>query len=308
MVTLEGFQKGTPERRNARVDALLRDVKARQEMVKGLLEDEDEAVSLDFVGSMSMRDSVDTLVVSIREKLGVSVGNLRECRNPDDAFKYLRSKAEGLGIFVLLIGDLGSFHSAISTEVFRGFALADNMAPFIVINDKDSKAAWSFTLMHELVHLWLGETGVSNVSSEASVERFCNDVAGEFLLPRSEIMHVPVSQDMQIAQLISVITDFSTQTNLSKTLVAYNLLKARKINRGQYNALSSTFRRFWREDRRASSGESGTPDYFVVRRHRMGPALISLVRRMIQDGAVTPTKAATILGVNPHAVGKVVGV
>ena len=83
-------------------------------------------------------------------------------------------------MFVLLAENLGSHHSAIPVSAFRGFAIADPIAPFIVINDGDAKAAWSFTLLHELAHLWLGATGVSGGVPEMQIERFCCDVAGEF--------------------------------------------------------------------------------------------------------------------------------
>ena len=86
----------------------------------------------------------------------------------------LRAKVESAGVFVLLIGNLGSHHSALGLEAFRGFALADPIAPFIVINDQDAKAAWSFTLLHELAHLWVGATGVSGQFTEGQLERFYN--------------------------------------------------------------------------------------------------------------------------------------
>jgi Zn-dependent peptidase ImmA (M78 family) len=81
----------------------------------------------------------------------------RAQRTAEDAFKYLRTQVERTGVFVLLIGNLGSHHSNVSVEVFRGFALADDVAPFIVVNDQDAKVAWSFTVLHELVHIWLGK-------------------------------------------------------------------------------------------------------------------------------------------------------
>src|SRR3546814_17037769 len=62
-------------------------------------------------------------------------------------------------------------------DAFRGFALADPIAPFVVINDRDAKTAWSFTLLHEVAHLWIGATGVSGGHFEGSTEQFCNDVA-----------------------------------------------------------------------------------------------------------------------------------
>ncbi|MFY1080099.1 ImmA/IrrE family metallo-endopeptidase, partial [Escherichia coli] len=78
-------------------------------------------------------------------------------------------------------GNLGSHHSALNVELFRGFALSDKVAPFVVINDQDSEQAWSFTLLHELAHIWLGQTGVSGGRPTSVIETFCNDVAGRIL-------------------------------------------------------------------------------------------------------------------------------
>ena len=89
------------------------------------------------------------------------------------------------------MGNLGSHHSDIDARVFRGFALADPVAPFVVVNEKDSRTAWSFTLLHELAHLWLGQTGVSGYDGEAEVEKFCDAVAARFLLDPQELLQLP---------------------------------------------------------------------------------------------------------------------
>src|SRR5690606_25240576 len=105
-------------------------------------------------------------------------------------FAYLREQAERAGVYVLLIGNLGSHHTSLDVEMFRGFALADEVAPFIVINDQDSEKAWAFTLLHELCHICLGQTVVSGTSAANAVEQFCNDVAGRFFLPRDEVQNL----------------------------------------------------------------------------------------------------------------------
>lgn len=187
----EDFRTLPPEHsrsQDALVDALIRDVRARQEMARALLEEEDEAVPLPFVGSMSMRDGVEAVLQSIRETLDLDrYRHGRAGGNHDSSgFAYLREQAEKLGVYVLLIGNLGSHHTSLDVETFRGFALADKIAPFVVINDQDSETAWAFTLLHELCHIWLGQTGVSGASAANDVEQFCNDVAGRFLMPSRE--------------------------------------------------------------------------------------------------------------------------
>jgi Zn-dependent peptidase ImmA (M78 family) len=54
-------------------------------------------------------------------------------------------------------------------------------------NEANTKSTRSFTLAHELVHVWLGQDGVLHLDrmmpAEVDTERYCNRVAAEFLVP-----------------------------------------------------------------------------------------------------------------------------
>lgn len=291
---------------DALLDALIRDVRARQSMVRAALEDEDEDEPLPFVGSAKISDGLAAVVASIRKTLRVDLAEFRSQASPDDAFALLRAHAEAAGVFVLLIGNLGSYHTTIRLETFRGFALADDVAPFVVVNDQDAKAAWSFTLLHELAHLWLGQTGVSGAYSEKAVEQFCNDVASEFLLPADEIAHVRVAEATDFEAVQKRISEFASDRNLSRSMIAYKLYRSGAIEPETWHRLSTVFREQWlqaRADRRERAREKqGGPSYYVVRRHRVGMALIDLVRRMMAGGTLTTSKAGKVLGVKPRNV------
>jgi Zn-dependent peptidase ImmA (M78 family) len=288
------------------LDALLRGIQARQGMVRAALEDEGVTIQHDFVGSASMDDGVDALVENIREQLDLPLTEFRKARTAEDAFDTLRAVVERKGVFVLLVGDLGSHHSALDAEVFRGFALADNVAPFIVINDRDARAAWSFTLMHELAHIWLGYTGVSGGSPEQRIERFCNDVASEYLLPEREAVRLEVNARGSTRELAEQITGFASRFRVSSSLVAYKIYRLGKINVDQWRSLRRYFKQLWlseRERRRGSDNEdSSGPTYYVVRRHRIGKALLSTTARLMANGDLTTSKAAIVLGVKPNQV------
>lgn len=290
--------------KHAHVDALVRDIRARQSMVRALLEDEDEAEPLPFVGSKKMSDDTSVILQSLRELLGIEVDAYYRETNPNDAFALLREKAGQQGVFVLLKGDLGSYHTEMDTDLFRGFSIADTVAPFIVINNRDSKPAWSFTLLHELTHLILGQSGIgsTNVENDNHVERLCDTVAGEFLLPERELRYLDISSRANIDSIEEQIIEFARERNISRTMVAYNAQRANLIEQRAFEILYDKFRRRWieqRQDQReqARSQDSG-PSYYTVRRHRLGNKLVSLVRRMMDADAVSTSKAALILDVN----------
>ena len=291
------------------VDAVIRDVRSRQALVQSVLEDEDEAVRLPFIGSLKMTQGVDKALSLLTKQLQWNLNEYANQRTIEEAFAYLREKVERAGIFVLLVDNLGSYHTTIDVTVFRGFALADDVAPFIAINANDSKGAWCFTLVHELVHLWLGATGVSGSVGDQEIEKFCNDVASEFLLPAQEMKTLSIDNKTDFARAEDMINQFARRRKVSRTMVAYKLFRADFITFERYEKLKASFKEDWlraKNDQRlrAKEAKSG-PTYYITKKHRVGRALINLVARMMYGGALTTTKAAKILGVraqNVHGV------
>jgi Zn-dependent peptidase ImmA (M78 family)/transcriptional regulator with XRE-family HTH domain len=293
------------------LDALIRDLLARQSLIRSALEEEDEAHDLAFVGSATVDDGVQQVVGNIRTTLGLSLEEFRAARNPDEAFQLLRTRAEQAGVFILLVGNLGSYHTDIDLETFRGFTIADPVAPFIVLNDHDSRAAWSFTLLHELTHLWLGQTGVSGGEPDRAVERFCNEVAAEYLLPAAEVSELDLPEPFEVDGAAQFVGQLAVARNLSRSMVAYRLHRLGHIDAGSWRRLSQFFRDRWLEeqDRRRERGREagGGPDYYVVRRHRLGTTLVEVTARLMFSGALTTSKAGKVLGVKPQNVGTLIG-
>lgn len=292
----------------ALVDTLLREVRARQEMVRAVLETEDEATPLDFVGSFDQSQGAEALATAIRTRLVFELKTYRQGsgRGTPKGFSYLRERAEAAGIFVLLIGNLGSHHSTLNVELFRGFAFADPVAPFVVINDQDSEQAWSFTLLHELAHIWLGQTGVSGGRPASAIETFCNDVAGRILLPTAEIAQEPSLIGAPQEQVIARISAIADARQVSHSMVAYKLYREGIIDQGTWSAVTTAFRQQWLRNRaaqrdRARENEGG-PSYYTVKRHKLGNRLVELSKRMLAEGALSPSKAAAILGVKASNV------
>lgn len=143
---------------------------------------------LPFVGSVTTGNAPETVAQQMRDAVDLSIDERRRLPTWTDALRQLIAKAEDAGVLVMVSSIVGSnSHRKLDVGEFRGFALADDLAPLIFLNGADSKAAQMFTLAHELTHLWLGASGVSNVQvgevSTQQTERWCNQVAAELLLP-----------------------------------------------------------------------------------------------------------------------------
>lgn len=143
---------------------------------------------LPFVGSVGPTSDVEATAASIRTALGFDIEERRQTPTWTEALRRFIERADALGVLVMVSGVVGSnTHRKLDPDEFRGFALSDDLAPLVFINGADTKAAQMFTLAHELVHVWIGQSALSDVGPISvpsyQVEKWCNRVAAELLVP-----------------------------------------------------------------------------------------------------------------------------
>ncbi len=143
---------------------------------------------LRFVGSIRVGDDIVRSAGIIRRALGFDLDARAQLATWAEALRRFIEQADGLGVLIMVSGVVGSnTRRKLNPQEFRGFALADDLAPLVFINGADSKAAQMFTLAHELAHIWLGVSALSDAQASAVpaqvVERWCNRVAAELLVP-----------------------------------------------------------------------------------------------------------------------------
>ena len=171
---------------------LLNDVLAKQQWFREYRESEG-VEKLSFVGAFKPTDPVDEVSSNIRDTIDVD-GARNRAPNSEGFLRELTRNAESSGIMIMRSGVVGNNgHRPLRVEEFRGFAIADEVAPVVFINGRDFKGAQIFTFAHELAHIWAGEGGVSNPDyarhsegQHSAVERFSNRVAAETLVPSSD--------------------------------------------------------------------------------------------------------------------------
>ena len=299
------YQKNSDRKGNAHLNLLMRDIKAAQNLIRDVLEEE-QAEPLAFINSATLSMGVEAVAKSIAKTLRFDLETFRAERKVRDAFAYLRETIESQNIFVLLLSDLGSHHTTIPVEIFRGFTYADDLAPFIVINRQDAVSAWSFTALHEVAHLWLGASGVSGPWGGKQIERFCDRVAGAILFPPHERAALALEQHRGFEWAADLISTAAEKMNVSRTMVSYNLMLDGIIDKTLWERLRDQFalERIQRakQERESRKTQSGGPSYYTVRRHQLGNALVDLARYSLNARALTPSKAAVVLGVAPRNV------
>lgn len=176
-------------------EEVLNNTLAKQEWFKEYRQGEG-AEPLPFIGRFSQSDSLKEAAYELADTMEISQ-KIRPAADKWETFlQRLIDRAEEIGVLVLRSGIVGNNpHRPLQVAEFRGFAISDPLAPLIFLNSSDARAAQTFTLMHELAHLWLGESGVSNLDYRRDgakhpnpVERFCYRVAAAVLRPERDFL------------------------------------------------------------------------------------------------------------------------
>jgi len=280
--------------------AFTRQMEALQKAVRPLVEEEG-GKPLHFVGSRDMTITPSTIAQLIRRELQFSFRDQQQVQGSDELFSIIRHKAGEAGIFVLRKADLGSWHSTISVEEFRGLAISDPIAPFIIVNPYDARPALLFTLVHELGHLWLGESGISNFDALRSQpadhqerEVFCNQVAAEFLVPEAVFMAEWRKEGHR--DLDAAVRFLADRFTVSRVVIARRLLDFQQIAAGTYWELYNQWRREWGTIRERQASREGGPGYFVAIRSKLGGKLLNTVIGSAFAGRLSYTDASRLLG------------
>jgi Zn-dependent peptidase ImmA (M78 family) len=149
---------------------------------------------LSLAGMAAITSDVVETAERIRRALGFDFEERRRLPTWTDALRRFIELADNAGVLVMVSGVVGSNNRRkLDPDEFRGFALADPLAPLVFINGSDTKAAQMFTLAHELAHICLGQSAVSDAQpveiAGNGVERWCNQVAAELLVPLAVFRH-----------------------------------------------------------------------------------------------------------------------
>jgi Zn-dependent peptidase ImmA (M78 family)/transcriptional regulator with XRE-family HTH domain len=187
-----------------------------------------------FVGSVRRDAPIEQVAERMHRALEFDLEARRECGTWTEALRLFIEQADDLGVLVMCSGVVGSNNKrTLDTEEFRGFALVDDYAPLVFINGADTKAGQMFTLAHELAHVWLGESALSDVTPASTptqqIEVWCNRVAAEFLVPL-EVLKQELPRQEPLADLPRLARRFKVST----LVILRRILDAERIDRATF--------------------------------------------------------------------------
>lgn len=293
---------------------LIRITQYRQGWMREYLLNED-IEPLTFVGSASLNDSPRDVAIDILRVIRLSPEEQRKCNTRQEALRLWIEKTETAGVFVFR-------QRQVALAEARGFVISDDIAPFIYINSGDSKAAQIFTLAHELAHLWINLSGISNLEplgqtldyEIAQIEAFCNKVAAEAILEEQIFNQEWYSQDANCS-LEDRIQQISRAFKVSEEAVARRLLEKGIITRERYLELRQLYQARWQDiksrERERIKLSKGGPSYYVTTVAKNGYAFSQTVVSAFMAGAISGRDASSLLNVkvnNLRRLGETAGV
>ncbi|WP_027020771.1 ImmA/IrrE family metallo-endopeptidase [Corynebacterium sputi] len=257
-----------------------------------------------FVGQSTTHQNPADAADGIRSALALDTSTRVIVSDRNTTFRNLIDRIEGLGVLVMVNGVVGDNTSRpLDPEEFRGFALADPIAPLIFVNGADTRSAQIFTLIHELAHLCLGSSALSDArftadgpdgSSHQSEERWCNQVAAEVLVPLEDIRaDFTGSLDESTLQKLSNRYQVSTLVILTRIYEA-NLVSwenYRTAYRAEHERIMSIL---------AAKPPSNGGNFYNTQVRRLGRLFASSVVSSTFEGSTPFRDAYRLLGTRSH--------
>ncbi|BDU14909.1 ImmA/IrrE family metallo-endopeptidase [Lysobacter auxotrophicus] len=249
------------------------------------------AGELPFVGRFAAdaKRNADDIAADMRRELGITDDDRRKSPDAATYFSALSAKAEAKGVLVFKTSYVKSnTRRPISEKEFRGFAVAHKLVPLVFINGRDAEVAAVFTLMHELAHIWLGVTGVSDVTPSRfgnPTERLCNRVAANVLVPVNAFLERWAGpQDVE---------KLAKYFRVSKLVIARRAFDSKLVDQAFYDEIAANTQRV---------KSSGKPTALVTIPIRNSKKFTRTIVASAMSGQTLLRDAASLLNVKPDTV------
>jgi Zn-dependent peptidase ImmA (M78 family)/transcriptional regulator with XRE-family HTH domain len=301
---LQDFRKSGAKTLTTSSIFIIREIQQKQAWIRDVYSENLEN-KLAFVGRFSIKDNPQTVAKDILETLKINPSSYKT----DNPIKEWIEAAETNGIFV---SSTSFIHSRLKldSEELQGFAIADAYAPFVFVNSEDWNAPQLFTLVHELAHIWIAETGISNeVEPDIKhkdklhpVELFCNEVAANALMPKEIVLSFDTASFQDSKNVFKV----AKQLGVSSFALLVRALNLNIISAPNYHKLKKQadidFAAYLKREaekkvKQKEKDNQGGPNYFLLQLNRNSRLFTQAVLDAFRGGFIEPTLASNLLNV-----------
>ena len=257
-----------------------------------------------FTLKAKLGDDPEAVGNAIRQYLALTAGEQRKAARQGKAFDFWRRKLEEHGVLVFVVS--GAAYS-VELEEMRGFAIARDTLPVVVVNGRDySSGGKCFTLLHELTHVALGESAITNgtdfgsTAEEQKIERFCDAVAAAALMPREMMLSFARVRPAAVRKWnYDELRTISNGVGVSQEAL---LLRLVSLNRATWDFYNSQRARFKAEYEQAAAAKAMQEKKQIkIKRSTMvmswnGRGFTRLVLRSYYDQRITLNDVSSYLG------------
>jgi Zn-dependent peptidase ImmA (M78 family) len=283
---------------------IIREIQQKQAWLSDVYIDNNEP-KLPFVGRFSISDSPLQVANDVLNTLGINPSDYKT-ENP---IREWINAAESKGIFISRSSFIHSRLKLDSKEL-QGFVISDRYAPFVFINSDDWNAPQLFTLVHEIAHIWIAETGISNYIEHEFIDKenfhpieiFCNEVAANALIPSEIILNInpTIYQNAKdvykIARTLGV-SSFAFIIRALRLNLISNMVYQKLKREAEIDYLAFLKREEEKKSRQKERDKPSGPNYFFLQLNRNSRLFTQTVLDAFRGGFVEPTLASNLLNV-----------
>lgn len=303
---LQDFRKPGSKQLTTSSVFIIREIQQKQAWIRDFYAENQEE-KLPFVGRFSINDNPIRVAQDILETLRINPASYKS----GSPIKEWIEAAETNGIFVSRTSFIHS-RLKLDSEELQGFTIADQLAPFVFVNSDDWNAPQLFTLVHELAHIWIAESGISNqvepdlkhMKKSHPVELFCNEVAANALMPSEVIL----SFDSSLFHNSKDIFKVARHLGVSSLAMLFRVLNLSIISTADYQRLKKEvgadyelFLKAQEEKRKKNKEErKPLPIYYPTTINRNGRLFIHTVLDAFRSGYIEPSMASNLLNIQAN--------
>jgi Zn-dependent peptidase ImmA (M78 family) len=248
------------------------------------------------IGKAQLEDDPEDVAARERKRFGVSLEEQQAWRHdPAEARRQWRRRIEDHGVFTYMI--------PMPPHELSGFSMFRDGVAAICVNDREATEGRKvFTLFHEYCHLLLRQTGISDENNSNRVERFCNEFAASFLIPRSPLIEAIGNIERPYEFSDADIKRLSARFRVSNSAIALRLEKTALAPKGFFARRTGPWDL---PDEPKPIAPTSSPDYIKIRLKRIGKLHAATVLRAVKRRAISSFDASLLIGLQPSSLGKV---